>query len=100
MSVHKRRLHPRARADLRSILLYTRAQWGPEQRRHYRARLDQGIGSLTRYPEIEEVRDDLFPGCRAFRIEQHIIYYHVTDAEIVIGRVLHVRQDPTGKVMP
>lgn len=56
------------------------------------------MSSLGRHPEIGEARDDLFSGCRAFRIEQHIIYYHVTDTEIVIGRVLHVRQDPTGKV--
>ena len=100
MSARKRRLHPRARADLRSILLYTRAQWGVEQRRRYRALLERGIDSLTRHPELGEARDDLFPGCRTLRVEQHIVYYHLTESEIIVGRVLHVRQDATENIAP
>jgi plasmid stabilization system protein ParE len=33
-------------------------------------------------------------------VEQHVIFYHVTDSEIIVSRVLHGRQDPTGKVEP
>jgi toxin ParE1/3/4 len=73
---------------------------GVEQRQRYRALLDEGMDRLTRYPELGLTRDDLYQGCRALRVEQHILYYRVTDTKIIVGRVLHVRQDPTGKVEP
>jgi toxin ParE1/3/4 len=55
---------------------------------------------LLDYPEMGPARDDLFPGCRSVRVEQHVVYYQVTATEIVVGRVLHFRQDATGKVTP
>ena len=99
MSVRKLRvtLKPRTRQD---ALLYTCEQWGEEQRRRYRARLYDGMRRLVDYPELGPARDDLYPGCRSFHIEQHVIFYEVTETEIVVGRVLHVRQDAAGKVKP
>lgn len=55
---------------------------------------------LTRYPELGQAQDDIYPGCRVLRVEQHVLYYRVTETEVIIGRVLHVRQDPIGKVTP
>jgi toxin ParE1/3/4 len=101
MSAPKRRLalRPSARSDVRSILLYTRAQWGVEQRRRYRAKLEEAMDRLTRHPELGQERNDLYHGCRALRVEQHIVYYRVTETEIVVGRVLHARQEASGRVI-
>ena len=50
------------------------------------------------FPDLGRERDDLFPGCRALRIESHVVYYRVTTTEIVVSRVLQVRQDATATV--
>jgi toxin ParE1/3/4 len=94
------RLTADARADLRSILRYTARQWGTRQRDVYRAQLDAGMNDLIDYPERGQERPDIYQGCRAFRVEQHILYNRLTETEILIGRVLHVRQDAIGKVDP
>src|SRR5215212_9466438 len=99
-SDRKLRVTADARADVRSILRYTAQQWGIQQRDIYHSQLYEGMNNLLRYPEFGEARDDLFEGCRALRVEHHMIHYRVTDKEIVVGRVLHVRQDATSTIVP
>ena len=93
-------LTPRAREDIRQALLYSRQRWGEQQRRRYRLHLADAMTDLTDYPELGKPRDDLFPGCRQLRVEQHILFYRVTEEDVIIGRVLHVRQDATDQVTP
>lgn len=102
MSARKRRLTitPAARQDLQDVLAYTERRWGNDQRRAYRTRLQNGMRSLTDFPERGAARDDLFTGCRILTIEQHIALYHVTDRAIVVGRILHVRQNPSDHIDP
>ncbi len=97
MSAHRRRrsVSPSARQDLRDVLAYTEKHWGIEQRRTYRARLQNGMRSLIDFPERGASRDDLFAGCRILTIEHHIALYHVTDRAVVVGRILPVRQNPS-----
>ena len=56
------------------------------------------LGLLRRHPRLGQLRDDLFPGYRGINVEQHIIYLQPLASEIVVVRILHGRQDPTGKV--
>ena len=91
-------LKPQARTDVSDALLSTREQWGAEQRGRYRALLDWAIRELIRYPELDRARDELYPGCRSLPVGQHVIYEHVTEAEIVVSRLLHARQDPAARV--
>lgn len=102
MSVRRRRLRMRvaARNDIKATLIFTEQRWGAEQRRRYRAQLYEAMESLLDYPERGRARDEQFVGCRSILVAQHVIFYHLTDAEIIIGRVLHTGQDTTGKVMP
>jgi|SRR5215213_9257880 len=89
-----------AQADIRSILRYTERQWGVRQRSTCQTQLDEGLNTLVEYPERGSERNDLYVGCRALRVQQHIVYYRLTETHIIVGRVLHNRQDPTGKVRP
>ena len=102
MSVRKRRLviRPDAREDLREILLYSQEQWGVEQRRRYRGQMYQAMRALVDYPDRGRARDESFPGCRGLPAEQHMIFYRLTEQEIVIVRILHGNQDATGRVVP
>jgi toxin ParE1/3/4 len=100
MSARKPRLvlTPRARNDLRDILRYTARTWGSERRDAYRAALMRRLHELTDYPELGGAREELFPGCRGLRVEQHVAYYRSTATEIVVSRILHVRQEAIGAV--
>jgi toxin ParE1/3/4 len=99
-SSRKLRLTDEARGDVRDIRRYTARQWGPRQRDRYAAQLHQALRSLLDYPERGRVRDEYFPGCRSLAVEHHIIFYHLTDHEIVVVRILHGNQDATGKITP
>jgi len=97
---HRLTIKPDARADIDWILLYTRKRWGIDQRRRYRAQLTQALKILREHPELGPERNDLFPGCRNRLVDEHIVYYSVSDDEIVIIRVLHGAQNASGKVTP
>jgi plasmid stabilization system protein ParE len=56
--------------------------------------------ALLGHPERGRLRDGLYPGCRSHLVEHHVVFYYLTDDEIVIDRVLHTSQDPTDKVIP
>ncbi|HEY7035648.1 MAG TPA: type II toxin-antitoxin system RelE/ParE family toxin [Thermomicrobiales bacterium] len=99
-SSRRLRLSPEARADDRDIRRYTTQRRGARQRDLYYARLNQGMHALLDYPERGRSRDDLYAGCRGLPVEQHVVFYYLTDGEVVIDRVLHGSQDPTGKVGP
>lgn len=101
MSAHKPaiRLTSRAERDVENILLHTERSWGVEQSGTYANVIAQAFTLLSNHPQLGRQRDDLFPGCRGVRVEQHVIYYHQPrphDIEII--RILHGRQDPTGNV--
>lgn len=102
MSSRRRRLvvQPDAQPDIRAILLYTREHWSAAQRRRYRAQLNQGMRSLFDHPERGRARDEFYAGCRSLMVEQHVIYYYLTDDAIVVDRVLHGSQDPADKLAP
>jgi toxin ParE1/3/4 len=91
---------PIARADIDGVLLYTRKRWGADQRRRYRNDLRRAMDSLREFPELGPARSEVAPGCRILAVEQHIIYYRLEEEqnEIVVGRLLHGSQDPTGRV--
>ena len=91
-------LKPQARNDVRSALLLTREQWGAEQRADYKAVLYRSMQDLIDYPELGRARDELYPGCRSHPDGQHFIFYHVTEAAIVVVWILHRRQDAAAEV--
>jgi toxin ParE1/3/4 len=94
------RLLDQARADVREILRFTARHWGSRQRARYSAQLHQAMNSLLDYPERGRTRDEYFPGCRGLPVEQHVVFYHLTDDEVIVVRVLHGNQDAAGKVNP
>jgi toxin ParE1/3/4 len=89
-----------AKRDIDDILLHTRTHWGVDQRRRYGSTLRRAIRTLVDYPELGSKRDDLFLGCRNLFVERHVIYYQIMGDEINVGRVLHISQNPEGKVTP
>jgi toxin ParE1/3/4 len=100
MSAHNRRLviSARARADLSDILLYTDRRWGSQQMRAYNRALTDAFAELQRFPHLGRPRPDYGQGYRSFPMRQHAIIYEITDTEITVMRLLHVRRDAEGQV--
>jgi toxin ParE1/3/4 len=82
-----------AQDDITNILLYTLQTWGAEQQDAYAALLDRGLLFIMENPDIGRSRSELYPGCRSYRIREHIVYYAVQGEDINIARVLHGRID-------
>ncbi len=95
MSARSRRLvlAPEAKRDFRDILMFTERRWDKEQRSRYKARLDQSLRDLTRFPARGRSRDDVLPGLRGLPVESHIVYYRVDDQAINVVRILHGAMD-------
>ena len=85
---------PRAQRDYRTILRYTLAAWGPRQRDAYRARIAGALQQLLAFPSIGRARDEIAQGIRSLAVADHIIYYRVDGATIVIIRIAHAKLDP------
>lgn len=88
-------LNPAASRDVRSILLYTRKQWGQNARDAYEEALNQALMTLGDNPLIGRSFDGIAVGLRSFRVRQHVIYYRFTDDVVTVFRVLHGKMDAT-----
>lgn len=96
MCAHRLRLRlaPRARQDFAQILAYTERVWGVEQKSVYRRLTSNALRHLGEHPDLGESRDELFLGCRALQVGQHVVFYHRPDpSELVVLRIVHYRQD-------
>jgi toxin ParE1/3/4 len=80
--------------DFIDILLYTERQWGEDQQNRYEALLTQAINRLGDFPETGAARSELFPGCRVWHVERHVLYYKIGIDTIEVVRILHQRIDP------
>jgi toxin ParE1/3/4 len=85
---------PRARQDLKSIWRYSFEEWGEGQADKYLAELNSGIIRLRDNPRLGKPRDELRPGYRSLRVNEHMVYYVLTPSAVRIVRVLHAQMDP------
>ena len=72
-------------------MLYTFKEWGSDQRDTYAAKLTDALNRLAQFPELDEMREDLAAGIRAWRVEQHIVFYRTTTKTLKVIRIRHVR---------
>jgi len=87
-------LTQKARADLKSIAIYTQRKWGKEQRRIYARQFDDSFKMLSEKPSAGHKCDFIKHGYRKFPVTSHIVFYHnKNQSEIEIIRILHKRMD-------
>ena len=67
--------------------------WGEERAARYLTKVDRAIDGLSDNPKIGAAHDGLREGIRSLPVEQHVIYYAIGPDEILVGRILHARQD-------
>lgn len=91
----RRKIHKSALAelDLIGIWEYSYGQWDADQADKYLDELDKGISLLADNPELGISRDEVREGYRVLFINNHAIYYTLTQTAILIVRVLHEQMD-------
>lgn len=86
-------LSPSAEQDLTDILQYTLETWGEDQLLAYRAIIDKAFLTLIENPRVGAPRLEISGEHRVFPVGSHIIVYRVSNAAILISRILHGRMD-------
>jgi toxin ParE1/3/4 len=72
--------------------------WGENQSLLYQSAIARVIDLLRDHPQVGRQRDDLLLGCRSIQVEQHVIYYQIRADAIAVLRILHRRQDASGRI--
>lgn len=89
------KLSRKAKADLKSIALFTERKWGRDQRNHYILQFDQSFNLLSENPNLGKVCDEISLGYRQHPQGSHIIFYRLaTDGSVEIIRILHKQMLP------
>jgi toxin ParE1/3/4 len=84
----------KAKADLKSIAIYTQRKWGKSQRGIYLKQFDDAFHLLVETPDVDAICDFIKLGYRKFPNISHVIFYRViNNTEIEIIRILHKRMD-------
>ena len=86
------RLSQDAEDDLIDILAYSIANWGEARANAYKASLFKVFRELADFPALGRRRDEFGPGTRSLVSGRHVIVYRVTDDEIIVARIVHVRR--------
>lgn len=84
---------PRAEADLSAIAQYTKTEWGEQQAKHYLSDIRRQISFAAEIPGLGSEGFGLPPGYRKLRVGSHRVIYRCTADQLVVVRVLHVRED-------
>lgn len=94
------KLSRKAKADLKSIALYTERKWGRDQRNHYILQIDQCFQLLGENPNLGQTCDGIRADYRQYPQGSHILFYRVaTDSVVEIIRILHKRMLPDGHLL-
>jgi len=86
-------LRPAARQDIASIWLYTADRWGVDQADRYTSGIDREIQSALEFPAIGSAVEGLPNDYRKLSCGKHRIIYRHNDAELIVVRIIHERQD-------
>jgi len=95
-------MHPRryrvvlsswAEGDRDAIYEHGLDDWGEAQADEYLRVLRQALEDLATYPEMGRIRGELGAGVRGIPVRRHVIYYMIEGEDVLVGRILHARQD-------
>ncbi len=85
---------PRASLEIEQISDYTNSQWGQSQALKYIDDMEALFVQLTIFPDMGEITGVPHEQTQKIAFNSHIIYYDVSDDNVVILAVLHKNQLP------
>ncbi|MBL4853476.1 MAG: type II toxin-antitoxin system RelE/ParE family toxin [Robiginitomaculum sp.] len=87
------RISKAAQADLIKIAQYGDENYGIERSNQFRDQLKKQFEILAQNPRLFRERWELSPPVRICPFKPYVILYKITQAEIIIVRVRHERED-------
>jgi toxin ParE1/3/4 len=69
------------------------AQDSPANAARFVMRLEQHCELLASRPLIGRARNEVRPGLRSIKYNRYVIFYHITEEDVEIVRVLHNARD-------
>lgn len=78
--------------DIRNALAYL-DELSPVAAERLVERVESRCEHLRTNPFMGRVRDEFRPGLRSIVVGDHLLFYHVTDAEVVVVRFIHGSRD-------
>ncbi len=91
--MHKVRLTPAAKEQLKDIWIYTFDTWGEKQADAYLMAIEETLQTISTNPKMGLARTDIKTGYYSFSVNKHIIFYMLDGQFINIIGVLHERMD-------
>jgi toxin ParE1/3/4 len=91
-------LSPTALADLGEIWDYTARNWGEIQADRYVLAIREACEALAAGRRQGVAIDAIRAGYRKLAIGSHFLFYRLTDAGLVVVRILHQRMDVTTRL--
>jgi len=89
----------KAVADLSDIWNYTCETWSEKQADKYYTMLLDFCRELADKPKIGKKYDEVHTNLLGYRANQHIVFYRIiSDKEIEIVRILHIRMDLRNRI--
>lgn len=85
---------PRASLEIEQITDYTDKHWGREQTIKYIDNMEALFVQLTLFPDMGETIGTPSSQTQKIAFQSHIIYYDVSDDNVIILAVLHKNQLP------
>lgn len=88
--------HPQVDADVDDALSYTLREFGPAQVLIYEHLIVEGLRTIRHHPTIGQLREDIGPGIRVFRVARpgikspHGYVYRIQPDVIQIARFVHL----------
>ena len=81
-----------ALAEIRAAVGYL-DQFSPPAAERLSAKIDSQSELLRTSPFMGRARDELGPGLRSIVVGDYLLFYRVTDTEVIVVRFLHGRRD-------
>jgi len=92
-------LTKKAKADLKSIIIYTQKKWGKEQRKLYARQFDDTFHMLSDNPSAGSKCDFIKQRYRKFPVASHMVFYRsISQSEIEFVRILHKHMDAEANI--
>jgi toxin ParE1/3/4 len=85
LKIHK---HHQAEQDLLNIWLYTFENWGVNQADKHLDQIDNALKNIASNPYIGVNIDKIREGYKKYQINEHILFYTVTESTINVIRIL------------
>lgn len=87
------RLTEEARDDIADAIRWSIEEWGAVRADRYRTRLLDRVYSLKTHPNLGTACDGVRQGYRRLTAQRHVVFYQVSDTEVIVVRVLHHSMD-------